>query len=155
MIYGVRFGVDVAVGAIGPFYGEHSRDLRLDERYMIAGERAKRGFDGELCVGHRGFAQAIDNPLRQWRAFKKHTASRGIQDPDHIHVDDGPYPRSLFGREVYDVPFASEKPLLLSAEEDKTQVVSAGRSDGAPGVSGVRRYVATFILYPFALQTQR
>jgi hypothetical protein len=49
----------------------------------------------------------------------------------------------------------SIKPLLLSAEEDKTQVVSAGRSDGAPGVSGARRYVATFILYAFALQTQR
>src|SRR5215218_11465420 len=92
---------------------------------MIAGEWTKGGLDGELCVVHRRFAQAIDNPLRQGRAFEKYTASRSIQDPNHVHVDDGQDPRSLFIREVRDVPFAADKPLLLSAEEDKAQVVLA------------------------------
>jgi hypothetical protein len=30
---------------------------------MIAGEWAKGDLDGELRIGHRRFAQAIDNPL--------------------------------------------------------------------------------------------
>jgi hypothetical protein len=62
--------VDGAISVIGSLNGEHGRESCTYEGDMITVGRMKGSLNGELRIRRRSLDQAVDDTLRQGRAFE-------------------------------------------------------------------------------------